>query len=175
VLRRDDTGAIPAWTGSVSDVFESSACIQVTEDAPATTTTLRCTNEGVSPEAVLLDIPGMRVAGDSLSDILGAIGLADVPIDGLTLGIVLDENDSPASGATITVDQPGKTIEIINANRTGIVPGNTTTASGLFISRDATYGAAFGASLITPLKAQIGGRVRNKLTIVLFQQGTIGG
>jgi hypothetical protein len=161
----------PAWGGDVGVTIDSSACLQVTEDAPQTTSTLHC--RPASADDRELDLLGIRVPAASLEEILTAAGLTDFPGDGLTLGIVLDESENPAAGVTISVD-PGSTIEIINANRTGITPGNTTTASGMFISRDAPYGTFFGATKVTPFAPQLGGRVKNKLTIVLFQQSGIG-
>jgi hypothetical protein len=162
---------LPAWAADVEVELDNSACIQVTEDAAEITSTLRC--EPVTPDARMIDMFGVRVSNTTLDEILAAMSLAEFPEDGMTLGIVIDENNNPAAGATVTVDQG--TIEFINADRTGIATGTKTTASGIFVSRDATYGSFFSASLVSLLGQKLGGRVNNKLTVVVFLPESIGG
>lgn len=172
-LARTVMGPIPAWGDGVDLDFSASACIQVTEDAAQTTTTLHC--EGLSdPNTRTINIAGVRVTKDTVDDVLRSLALTAFPDEGLTLGIVIDQNNNPAAGATVTVDAPF-TVEFINDNRTGLTPGTRTTNSGLFVSRDLPYGKYFSASFPTPLSPQIGGLVNGKLTVVVFTNSEIGG
>lgn len=163
----------PTWGGGIKeeDAIDSIACLQSFEVDNPTTASLRCRMVG-SAEANL-EITGVRVSKTTVDQILGALGLMTFPVDGMTMGIVLDLNGTPIPGVTVT--STAGTIEYINANRTGIAPGNQTTASGIFVSRDAPFGTSFSVALTPAVGPAIGGRVRDKLTVIHFEPSDIGG
>ncbi|HEU0037239.1 MAG TPA: hypothetical protein VFQ53_41800 [Kofleriaceae bacterium] len=160
----------PQWSADVDLMFDSSACVQVLEDAPQSTTVVTC--ETLSPPITSVDIAGVRVTRESLQQLLTALGLAAFPEAGMTIGIVLDNNLKPAQGYTVTSTQG--TVQYLNGTRTGLATGTKTTASGMFVSLDAPYGTFFDAALTVPLGQQIGGRLLGKLTFIVFEQPSIG-
>ncbi|MBS1121141.1 MAG: hypothetical protein H6Q90_3369 [Deltaproteobacteria bacterium] len=162
------TSVPPVWGADVKLVFTSSACIEVLEDDAPAITSLRCRDRITSADR-RIDIAGVRVSKETLREILGALTLAEFPPEGLTLGIVLDANGNPAAGFPVAASQG--TVQYLNANRTGLATGGKTTASGMFVSRDAPYGTLFSTFLTTQLSS-IGGLVQGRLTIVLFDPPT---
>ncbi len=153
----------PVWGAEVKIDFDRSACIQVLEENQATAS-LRC-RDRITVDDTRIDIAGVRVSEQTLDEILAALSLLEVPDAGLTVGLVLDSGGNPAAG--FTVGSTLGTIEYLNADRTGLSNGGKTTASGLFVSRDAPYGTTFSTFVATQLTG-IGGLVKGKLTIVLF-------
>jgi len=160
------TSMPPAWGAAVDLQFMDSACIQVLEDGPQNTASLRC--KAVTAADKQIDLSGVWVQKATLQQILGALSLINFPDAGLTIGIVLDQNGNPAANLTVTSTQGS--VEFLSADRSTLVAGTKTTASGMFVSRDAPYGTIFGAALTT----RIGGLVEGKLTVVLFEQEGIG-
>ncbi|MBA2544734.1 MAG: hypothetical protein H0V17_34135 [Deltaproteobacteria bacterium] len=170
-LARTVVGPTPAWGAGVDLELQSSACIQALEDGAQTTSSLRC--KAVSASDNMLDLPGVRLPKTTLDDILGALALVEFPEEGLTVGIVLDNVGAPASG--LTVSSTMGSVEYINASRTGVVTG-ATSASGIFVSRDAPYGTNFSTFSIEQTVNAIGGLVDGKVTVVILQFDTpIGG
>ncbi len=158
----------PVWGSDVDLEFKSSACIEVREDDTGATTSLRCRN-GITAASTRIDIAGVRVSKATLEEILGALSLSEFPPEGLTVGLVLDTVGNPAAGFTVASTQG--TVQYLNANRTGLATGGKTTASGIFVSRDAPYGTLFSTFQTSQLTS-IGGLVDGKLTIVLFDPPT---
>jgi len=170
-LERSVIGPTPVWAGGVDLALQDAACIQVLEDGAQTTSSLRC--KFVESTDTLLDLPGVRFPRTTLEQVLDSMSVLVFPEGGLTIGIVLDAVGSPIPG--VVVDGTAGTIEYLNATRTGLVPGQTS-ASGMFVSRDAPFGTTFSAFAIDQTVFSIGGQVDGKVTVVILQSDTsIGG
>lgn len=173
----DTTGLLPAW-GAFLDDFEvhTTACIEVYEDSGPTIATVRC--RPVTPGELRLDFVGIWLDASRLAEIRRmALGLLDFPPDGLTIGLVLDDNGDLASNVRITPEVGGSTVKYLSVDGTAVIPGGTsTTASGLFVSQDAPYGTRFNAIGPTLQTASgIGGLISGKVTIVLLQLAQVAG
>lgn len=170
-LDRTVIGPTPTWGKGVDLQFESAACIQVREDGAQTTSSLLC--DTVRPPITTLDLPGVRLPKATLDQVLAALSLLVFPEEGLTVGIVVDSVGNPSSG--FTVSATAGTVEYINATRTGLQTGSTST-SGLFVSRDAPFGTTFSTFMINETANGIGGLVDGKVTVVILQfESPIGG
>ncbi len=167
VLDRAVIGPTPAWGAGVDLDLQSSACIQVLEDGAQTTSSLRC--KAITGVETALDLPGVRLPRSTLEQVLASLSLASFPEGGLTVGIVLDSVGAPVPGAV--VNSTGGTIEYVNATRTGLVTGQTST-SGMFVSRDAPFGTIFSSFQIDQSVNATGGIVDGKVTVVILQFDT---
>ena len=165
-------GEPPAWTASIANEFNSTACVQVDEpDVPQSTASIRC--KGINGALRTFETSGVRVPKATLDEILGALDLVTFPPDGITIGMVVDDSGNPVAGVEVTVDEG--TIAFLNPNRTGITPGNVTTTSGIFVSRDAPYPTMFSQPDNPLVPPAIGGNVLGKITVVLFEPTQTGG
>lgn len=163
------TGQSPTWGDAIDDPFSTYACLDVLEAVAQSTATLRCK---VVTAGGRLDLRGVRMTKDRLNVILSALDLASFPDDGLTVGMVVDEQGRPVTGASVSVDMG--TVGYLSENFDQVVTGATLTTSsnGIFLSRDATFGAEFftgSAGLHTAFG--IGGRVASRVTVVILQLG----
>jgi hypothetical protein len=164
-LERTVDGPTPVWSGGVDRRFASTACIQVFEDVGQATSSLRCRN--VLSLDNEIDLPGVRLPKTTLDGVLAALSMTSFPREGLTIGIVLDHVGNPAANRTIFPTQG--TIEYLDPTRTALAPGSTTTSSGMFVSRDAPYGTVFTTSQVNQTINALGGRVNDKVTVVILQ------
>jgi hypothetical protein len=172
----------PTWAASVDHLFSAKACISVNDGIGESTTTATCTSEvsptiPIGPTTKSLTLVGKRLSKASLDQILAAAGLTAPPPEGLTIGIVLDRG-SPISGQNVVIDGPvpdggTATIEYLNSTRTGISGSSTSSGpnGAVFISRDAPFGTTFRAMKMSTVAKQIGGRIRDKVTIVVLDVG----
>lgn len=171
----------PAWSGSVDHLFSARACITVNEGTAESTTTATCTDEvapgtKIGPTTKSLNLVGKRLSKASLDQILAAAGLSAPPPEGITIGIVLDRG-SPISGQTVTTENvPAEgtaTIQYLNSNRTGFAGASTSSGSNgaVFISRDAPFGTRFRSIKMSTNAVEIGGRIKDKVTIVVLDVG----
>ncbi len=166
-LDRTIEGPTPTWTGGVDLAFQSTACLQVEEAVAQSTAALSC--RFATPQDLVdkrLDIQGIRLPKATLDQVLSALSLPRFPDEGLTVGIVLDHVGNPVEGAVVNVTQG--TVEYLNATRTGLVNG-ATTSSGIFVSRDAVYGTVFSTSQVNQTKTAPGGRVDGNVTVIMLQ------
>jgi hypothetical protein len=171
LLDRNVIGPTPAWGKGVDLMFDDTACIQVDEDGAQVTPSLRC--QGVLPTDNMLDLPGVRLPKATLDQILDALSLLQFPEEGLTVGVVLDNVGTPSSG--FVVSATSGTVEYINATRTGLTTGSTST-SGIFVSRDAPYGTNFTTFMFNQTVNGIGGLVDGNVTVVILQfEDPVGG
>jgi hypothetical protein len=160
-----------AWSGTVNELFSSHACLVVRDDTPQSTTSVTCRRARVTDTLIELNgaNAGVRLKTDSLDQILSALSLADFPAEGLTIGVVVD-GGVPVGGQIVTASEG--TIEYLNANRTAV--GGTMTSGGanggVFVSRDAPFNTTFSTSRAVPPASatKIGGRIQNKVTIVVL-------
>jgi hypothetical protein len=163
-LARTVAGPDPVWGGDVEKEFQTSACLQVLEDVPQATSAITCRD--AKPTNEMIDITGYRMSKATVQQIVNALSLPAFPDEGMTIGIVVDFQDNPVAGQVVVPDNG--TIEYINASRTGTVPGQTS-ASGIFVSKDAPYRTRFTTSLTGQTVVGIGGRVEGKVTVVVLQ------
>jgi hypothetical protein len=162
-----DGGPTPAWASDVDLRFTRYACIDVVEGVAATTAALRCR---IATPTDRLDLSGAWISKDTLQAILTALSTTTTPLpppdEGLTIGIVVDQISAPVSG--VVVGSTAGTVQYL-ADRTTL-GGSATSASGMFVSRDAPFGTVF--STAGPGRAAIsaiGGRVQGSVTIVVLQ------
>ena len=165
-LQRTVVGPPPVWSADVDLEFQSSACVAVLEDEAQATVTLACQAETQGADPV--DIQGVRLTKSTLQEVLAAIKANVFPTEGLTIGMVVDEQLNPAANFTVT--STAGTVEYLSADRRGLIDTTVATASGMFVSRDAPYGTDFstggGAFNVTTKR---GGMVEGKVTVVLLQ------
>ncbi len=156
------------WLAAVDALpVVDSVCVEVIGNTGPNTAAVHC-ERLADPTDRTLELTGYRLPTDRLDDILAGLGLPEVPPQGLTIGAVLDDQGQPAAGYEIRTS-PATAVQYLSA--TGqVVPGAVTTTSGLFVSRDAPYGAGFGAYQGSMERATgIGGRVSGKVTIVVLR------
>jgi len=173
VLDRTVIKPVPAWGAPITLSFAKTACIEVLEDRAQATATVTC--KVIPAGATTIDITGIRLAKESLDNILTGLGTMALPEHGLTIGVVLTYLGVGAPNQIVTATPPTggqPTIEYIADDRKTIVPGATQTqfSSGLFLSRDAPYGTTFSTQngQLGAVTA-VGGLVDGKVTIVVLQ------
>ncbi|MDB4959953.1 MAG: hypothetical protein JWO36_7522 [Myxococcales bacterium] len=164
----------PSWSGHVSLPLVQSACLEIKDETPQSTSTIAC-RKLQSPMHDTLDVPGVRLSKQSLDQIIKTINteqattLPPFTLDkGLVVGIVLDNLGNPVANNVVVTDVPG-TIEYLSADRTHFVTGGTS-SSGIFLSKDIPYGTNFttvGSAAATA--TGFGGLVNNKVSIVQLQ------
>jgi hypothetical protein len=169
------TAVSPTWSSEFTDLgLIASYCIEVLEDAPMATRTLTC--HETTPAPARIDAVGYRLKPEMLATILKAMTTPVFPPQGLVVGIVLNQSFKPVSGATVMPNCPaGMTgcminVKYLSEDQLSIV-GDGTHSSGIFISTDAPYRSTFSR---TGTPAVFGGRVDNKVTIVVLQEPGIG-
>ncbi|MFN0248989.1 MAG: hypothetical protein ACKV2T_19040 [Kofleriaceae bacterium] len=165
----DTPAAAPAWAGTVGELFTTHACLTVRDDAPQSTTSVTCKTAMVTDSNIELTgaNASARLSKTSLDQILAALSLTQFPASGLTVGVVI-EGGAPLAGQTVTVDVG--TIEYLSADRSS-TGGSATSGGaigGVFVSRDAPFGARFTTNKLGTTARKIGGLVQNKVTIVVL-------
>lgn len=161
----------PAWNGTVDQLFTTHACLTVRDDTPQSTTSVTCKAAKVTDTMLELNgaNAGVRLNKATLDQILSAVSLAQFPSDGLTVGVVVD-GGTPVAGQVVSVSEG--TIEYLSADRS--TTGGTVTAGGpnggVFVSRDAPFGATFSTTRTVPPSSafKVGGRIQNKVTVVVL-------
>lgn len=172
--------APPSWATDVP-LFTSTACLTVLDDAPQSTTAVTCTAASVVDDIVEFagDPTGVRLTKTSLDRILQALSLSQVPMQGMTIGIVLDRNGVPLPNQVVAA--AGSTVLYLSSDRSSVAGSSTSGGplGGVFISLDAPFGTTFSTSGGTPNQtpAALGGRIENKVTIVVlkFSAPIVGG
>jgi hypothetical protein len=163
-------GGDPAWLGAV-DVLdtEGTLCVEVIGNRGANTPVLRCGR--IASARREFDLAGIWTPANRMAQILAGLSLPEVPPQGLTLGVLLDEVGRPAEGYRIETS-PSAVVQYLNGSGQ-VVPGAiATTASGLFTSPDAPYDSDVRAYLgVSELAKGIGGRVNGKVTVTVLQLG----
>lgn len=166
VLAQVASTPIPAWEADVPERFDDVLCTQVLEDAPQATTALACRQ--VDPAAASASTTGVRVERATVDAVLEALSLGAFPTTGLVLGVVIDYLGAPEAGVRVTPSAGA--VQYLDAAGTGLLAGDTTGASGLFVSVDAPFTAAWDVEADTPPVAPpVGGLVNGKLTVVIIE------
>ena len=116
----------------------------------------------------------MRLSKAALDQMLAALSLSTFPTNGLTIGLVLDQNGQPVRDQTVTASAPGGvpvSIAYFDDFRTSVGATRTST-SGAWASTDAPFGTTFSASSGVGFPVtRIGGAIVGKVTIVVLQYG----
>jgi hypothetical protein len=161
--------AEPRWGEAVEVLaLEDSLCVQVIGGQGANTATVRCGR--IDPAVRQLELTGTWLPRPRLAQILAGLGLTDPPAQGMTIGVLLDEQGAPAAGYQIRTS-PDTLVQYLTPTNQVVPGGTATTAAGLFVSMDAPYGTDFRASQgdQLPRALGVGGRVHGKVTIVVLR------
>lgn len=165
----DTAAAAPAWSGTVDQLFTSHACLTVLDDTPQSTTSVTCRKAKITDSRIELNgaYSGVRLNKASLDQILDALSLSQFPLEGMTVGVVID-GGTPVGGQVVSA--PGATIEYLSADRSTV--GGTMTSGGpnggVFVSRDAPFDTTFLTNRLGVTATKLGGRIQNKVTIVVL-------
>jgi hypothetical protein len=162
-------GVVPIWRKNVATNFVDVACLHVLEETSQATASVTCVTKNIPVmPGDPIDIGGYQLPKATLDQVLSALNMP-FPMDGLTVGIVIDELFNPLPGVAVTtvnsMGNPG-TIRYLAANRLSF-GGTVTSASGIFVSTDAEFNTTFN---VDGAESQIGGRIRDKVTIVVIQK-----
>jgi hypothetical protein len=173
--------SLPTWGGEFDNLgLISSYCIEVLEDAPLATRTLNCRQLPMDP--LNIDANGIRLKPELLTTILKALYAPmqpTFPDEGLVVGIVLDDQFAPRSGAVVKTSNPCATampptcfIKYLSADKLSMTTGTGTSSNGIWVS-NAPYMSLFSAT--GQVSEVFGGIVEKKVTTVVLQDPTIGG
>jgi hypothetical protein len=163
--------AEPTWFGALDALdARDSLCVEVIGNTGANTAAVRCGR--IDASARTLELAGVWVPPARLAEILAGLGLPKLPPEGLTIGVLLDEQGNPAGGYQIRTS-PDTLVQYLNASSQVVPGGLATTATGMFVSMDAPYGSDFRAFKgdQTPRALGLGGRINGKVTIVVLRLG----
>ena len=170
MLPQTVAGPVPAWKDpSVPIVFQRAACVQVLETGTQETPTITC--HGADKNSTSLDLRAFRLLKASLAQAYSALRLPGVPDSGLVVGMVVDTDGNPLAGASVMPS--AGSVQFLTEDRSGMDPGNVTTKSGMFVSRDvpfdATWTATDGHGNLPTESPLIGGLVVGKATVLWIQ------
>jgi len=164
----------PTWFAAIDAIeIEDSICVEVIADSGTNTPSVRCVRTDAS--ARQLELAGTWLPRSRLQQILAGLGLSEVPPQGLTVGILLDEQGRPAAGYQIKTS-PVAEVQYLTAGDQVVPGGVVTTQSGAFVSQQAPYGAdfrAFPQNMLQPRAQAVGGRVNGTVTLVVLRLGLI--
>jgi len=168
-LDRIPTMPVPTWRNmAVEASFQRAACILVLQDGPQETPAITC--HAASKDQRELEFRSFRLLKQTLAEAFNALRLPGVPDQGIVVGKVVDHNGNPLAGVTV-IPSAGR-ISFIATDGT-VDPGNVTTSTGMFVSRDvpfdATWSASDGHGNGPSEKPVIGGLVAGKATVVFIQ------
>jgi hypothetical protein len=158
---------VPIWKGDVDLAFSSAACTQVLEDSAQATASVKCKRDGITANP--LELGGVQFPKATLDQLLAALSLSMFPPNGMTIGIVVDSLFNPVINQTVSAvstQVPPPTVKYISANR-ATFGGTMTTASGIFVSLDASFGTKFSVPGSTE---QVGGQIQGKVTVVIIEK-----
>lgn len=153
----------PSWLSAVTLRFTTATCIEASEDTAQATTTITC--KAADRDKTQIDLPAVRLSRETLDDVLRAHAPnKPFPAEGLVIGKVVDRAGRPVKDVTVqATDQSA--VFYLSAARDQLVEG-ATSDNGIFVSFD----AGFQSSWMAPGTADgYGGRVRNRVTIVILQ------
>ncbi|MDQ3370408.1 MAG: hypothetical protein M3680_33730 [Myxococcota bacterium] len=157
-------GIVPIWRANVDLRFTSLACVQVLENSAQATAALSCIAD-VAPPTTSFTVPSIQFPKATLDQVLAALQLPQFPANGLTVGIVVDDDlYNPVAGETVNLGMG--TVRYLSADRSTTIPGTQTSASGMFVSLDAPFGTGFS---VDGGREVIGGQVQGRVTVVVIK------
>lgn len=153
----------PSWLSEVSLYFTDAACVEAHEDTAQATATIAC--KAAAPDDAELDLPAVRLSRETLEDVLRAHAPSKpFPAEGLVIGKVVDRAGRPVKDVTVRVSDLSP-VFYLSAARDQLVEG-ATSDNGVFVSFDAGFRSSWSAPGTTD---GYGGRVQNRVTIVILQ------
>jgi hypothetical protein len=167
-LERASEGPIPTWGGNIDHPFQAYACLEVLEAGVERTATVRCEAATASDQ---LDLGGVYLEKMELDSIVGALGLGGVPDEGLTMGIVVNASGRPVENVVVSASTGTVSYLVEQPGTPDMFVTGATSATGVFVSRDAPFGTAFSAVVAGQPIQGIGGLVEGRVTIVILRPG----
>ncbi|MCE9571654.1 MAG: hypothetical protein K8W52_00720 [Deltaproteobacteria bacterium] len=159
---------VPAWQHDTKLEFDQVACVEVLDSGTEQTHDVTCRQIPVGADG--FDVRAFRLAKSSLNQVVGVLRLPGAPDDGLVVGIVVDYLGAPVAGATVL---PSKgSVRYVNADRTMLTEDTVTSPSGMFVSQDVPFDAAWTATDakgLAPSEPPVGGLLVGAATIVVIQ------
>lgn len=147
--------------------FIDIACVQTFLPIAQSTATVKCSTENVPPVESSLLLPySVLLPKATLDGILLAMGTS-FPVNGMTIGVVVDKSFAPLANETVETSSPA-TIRYLSEDRTNLVAPRTS-SNGVFVSTDAEFKTRFS---VPGAPEEIGGRIKNVVTIVVIQKST---
>jgi len=168
-------GATATWVADIQNLeLNKYICVEVLDENAQTPAVLQCRLASASQP---LNLTGVWISRQTVANILQSISSDPWPMfpaEGLTVGLVIDEGLSPASGIVVTssADHPdslGTPSTVKYLAKDGVLGGNATSPLGIFVSRDAPFGTQF--SVGGPGRQTVvgyGGLVAGKITVVIL-------
>lgn len=150
----------PAWSGELDEGFTQSVCVVVEEKTAQSTSSVTCR---LDPKESQLDLRGLRLARDTLDDVLAALQLSAFPSKGLVVGMVVDGLGKPLKD--VQVRPSSGTVKYLSEGRDRI-SGTSTSSSGIFLSQDTPYPTSWSAPGTT---GGYGGLIADHVTVVILQ------
>jgi hypothetical protein len=159
------------WSDELDVQFAEHVCVEVLETVAQTTATLRCAPVG--PNGEVGELRGVRISKATLQTVLGATSalapsVIEVPEDGITVGIVVDQASTPIEGMVVRSESAIKYL-----SKEGVlVDDGGTSKRGVFVSTTAPFGTRFATSGGSRGEiSALGGRVAGRVTVVVLQYG----
>jgi hypothetical protein len=168
-------GGIATWVANIANLaLNKFVCVEVLDENSLTPPVLRCRPASATTP---LNLTGVWISRQTVAKVLQSIStdpLPAFPPEGLTIGLVVDQGLSPASGIVVTSSAAGSaslgtngTIKYLGND--GGLGGNATSAAGIFVSRDAPFGTQFAVGGPgRPTVVGYGGLVAGKITVVIL-------
>lgn len=168
-LDRSVIAPVPAWQNDILLGDTTVACVQ-TLDNSGTERTPAVTCHGIDPDAREIDLRAFRLAKSSLNQVIGVLRLPGAPDAGMVVGMVVDHLGSPVQGATVLPS--AGSVRYVNGDRTALTDDIVTSPSGMFVSQDVPFDAAWTATDahgLAPSEPPVGGLLVGTVTVVVIQ------
>ena len=168
------SGGVPAtWTNDIDNlVLNKYACIEVLDEDAQSPGTLSCRPATVATQ---LNLTGTLLTAATVNKVLALLSTdvaPKLPAEGLTIGMVVDQSMTPASGYVVTSSGGSGSLGALGTVSyltDGGLGGSATADSGIFVSRDAPFGTQFSISGPgRPTVVGTGGLVHGKITVVIL-------
>jgi hypothetical protein len=169
-------GAAAPWENdNVSLPFVKYACLEVLENVAQSTAAVSCAR--VTYEAPnQLSLRGDYVSREQLKTILAVLPTMDFPSAGLTIGMVVDQFSQPVSDVMVSAAAGGASMKYLSDEQpdgSRHLVTDATQSSGIFVETSVPFGTEFsttgGPNKPLPLITGIGGRILNRLTVVMLR------
>lgn len=170
-LRQTDPDlALPRWSGELQQPFDDHACISVFDTSVfQAVASVACVP--VVDEISVVELRGLFLAKDTLDKLLQAAVLGSFPEPGLVIGRVVDHLGQGV--AMVEVTPTGGGVEYLSEDGTTFLNTSATASDGIFISRDAPFGATWTALHTDDGRVEDGiyeaGLIEGKASVMIIQ------
>jgi hypothetical protein len=169
-----DPGPIPpVWNRNEVPTFSSTACVLSSPDVAQPITSVACTRDLILESDGRLDLTGLMLPDDVLSQLLAAAQLTAFPANGLVIGRVVNHLGAPLGGVTVSpVPDDGVTVNYVNNTRDSISIFGPTSSDGFFLSFNAPFDTQWQASSgdgRTQANEFRAGLISGKASVVIIQ------